>query len=212
MREAKRLRSRRIRAVLAGGLVFGVGAAMTLAAWNDSESATSTFTAGRFGIVGSTDGTNFAEHNPTAQPPTSAATLSFSVAATAMVPGMTTYALFSVKTTATPTSVAGTLALVSGTQSGTLASGLTVGVRLIPTAAPQLCNATTFGASAAIVIPSGSALTTNGAPSSTVPQVVNAAGVGQLNYCFAVTLKPDAGNELQGTTATKTWQIVGTSS
>ena len=33
MREARRVRSRRVRAVLAGGLVLGVGAAGTLAAW-----------------------------------------------------------------------------------------------------------------------------------------------------------------------------------
>ncbi|WP_427996674.1 SipW-dependent-type signal peptide-containing protein, partial [Xanthomonas hortorum] len=32
---------RKIYAVLAGGLVVGVGSALTLAAWNDSEFATS---------------------------------------------------------------------------------------------------------------------------------------------------------------------------
>jgi len=54
---------RKVRAVLAGGLVLGVGAAVTLAAWNDSEFATGTFTAGTFNLEGSTDGTTFTDHN-----------------------------------------------------------------------------------------------------------------------------------------------------
>ena len=83
VREAKRLLSRRIRAVLAGGLVFGVGATMTLAAWNDSEHGNATFTAGRFDIVGATDGTTFSSH-PVGTP----AALSFSAPFSAMAPGL----------------------------------------------------------------------------------------------------------------------------
>lgn len=48
-------RSGKIRAVLAGGLVLGVGAAMTLAAWNDSEFVQGNFGAGTFNLEGSTD-------------------------------------------------------------------------------------------------------------------------------------------------------------
>ncbi|UWF76726.1 MULTISPECIES: SipW-dependent-type signal peptide-containing protein [Microbacterium] len=51
-REARRLRFRRIQALLAGGLVLGVGAAATLAAWNDTEHGSATFTAGRLGRLG----------------------------------------------------------------------------------------------------------------------------------------------------------------
>ena len=59
----RRRRSRMIRAILAGGLVLGVGAAVTLAAWNDSEFVTGTFTAGTFNMQGSTtDGTTFTDH------------------------------------------------------------------------------------------------------------------------------------------------------
>lgn len=47
--------SRKVRALLAGGLVLGVGAAITLAAWNDSEYATGTFTSGTFEIEGTAD-------------------------------------------------------------------------------------------------------------------------------------------------------------
>lgn len=212
MREAKRIRSRRIRAVLAGGLVFGVGAAMTLAAWNDSEYATATFTAGRFDIAGATNGSTFTSH-PTAG---EAAALSFAVAPTAMAPGTTTYALFSVRT-ANP-SVAGTLQLTAGTPGGTgLAPYLTYGVRLVPTAATpsQSCTAATYAAASAassVIVADGSALTANGAATTTVPQVVTANAGNQLNYCVAVTLPTTAVNAAQGLTMTQTWQIQGTSS
>ena len=58
----KGLRGRKIRAVLAAGLVLGIGAVVTLAAWNDSEYATGTFAAGTFNLEGSTDGTTYADH------------------------------------------------------------------------------------------------------------------------------------------------------
>lgn len=82
-REARRrrLRSRRIRAVLAGGVVLGIGAAVTLAAWNDSENVTGTFTAGNFDLEGSTNGTDFASHVGTP------AALTFTVAPAALSPG-----------------------------------------------------------------------------------------------------------------------------
>lgn len=102
VRERRQLRSRRLRAVLAGGLVLGIGVAATLAAWNDSEYGSASFTAGRFDIVGAVDGSTFSSHATTG----AAATLNFQLAPTAMAPGNATYALFSVKT-ANP-SVAGT--------------------------------------------------------------------------------------------------------
>ena len=58
--------NRKILAVLAGGLVLGVGVAVTLAAWNDSEFATGTFTAGSFNLEGSTTGDTdaaYSDHN-----------------------------------------------------------------------------------------------------------------------------------------------------
>ena len=199
LREAKRLRLRRIRAILAGGLVLGVGAAATLAAWNDSEYGAATFTAGRFDIVGSTDGTTFASHATSG----AAATLSFVVAPSAMSPGTTTYALFSVKT-ANP-SVAGSLQLGVGSTAGTgLAPFLTYGVRSI---AGTACNSTTYAAGTAVVA-DGTALSAGAAGT----QAVAANGGSTVNYCFAVTLPSTAGNGAQGLTAIQTWQITGTSS
>lgn len=56
---------RKVLAVLAGGVVLGVGVGVTLAAWNDSEFATGTFTAGSFNLEGSTTSAtaDYADHN-----------------------------------------------------------------------------------------------------------------------------------------------------
>ncbi|MFL0580114.1 SipW-dependent-type signal peptide-containing protein [Dietzia sp. 179-F 9C3 NHS] len=56
------LKSRKSRALLAGGVVLGIGASMTLAAWSDSEWASGSFSTGGFTFQGSLDGQNFAEH------------------------------------------------------------------------------------------------------------------------------------------------------
>ncbi|WP_311244589.1 SipW-dependent-type signal peptide-containing protein [Microbacterium sp. WCS2018Hpa-23] len=198
MREGKRLRSRRIRALLAGGLVFGVGATMTLAAWNDSEYGTATFTAGRFDIVGATDGTTFSSH-PVGTP----AALSFSTPFSAMAPGNTVYALFSVRT-ANP-SVAGTLQLSVTSTAGTgLGTYLRYGVRSI---AGTTCNGTTYSAGTSVV-PDNSTMATGG----TGTQAVAANGGTTVNYCIAVTLPAAADNGAQGLTAIQTWQVAGTSS
>lgn len=206
MREAMRVRSRRIRALLAGGLVLGVGAAATLAAWNDTEQGAATFASGTFGIVGSTDGTNFSDHATAGLPPAgTAAALNFQVAPTAMVPGTTTYALFSVRTASG--SIAGDLALTAGSSpEGTgLAPYLTYGVRTIP--AGSVCGAASFAAGD-VVVPAGSALTA----SSGTTQPIAANGGSTVNYCFAVSLPIDVSNDAQGRTAIQTWRVQGTSS
>lgn len=199
VREAKRLRSRRIRAVLAGGLVLGIGATATLAAWNDSEYSSATFTAGRFDIVGASDGTTFTSHAALGTP----AALSFVATPTAMAPGATTYALFSVRT-ANP-SIAGTLqwnAIAPGTTG--LAAALRYGVRTI---AGTSCTSTTYAAGTSVV-PDSSPLATNG----TTTQVAAANAASTVNYCVAVTLIAAADPAVQGTSTTLTWQVLGTSS
>lgn len=206
MREARRLRSRRVRAVLAAGLVLGVGSAATLAAWNDSEFSSATFTAGKFGITGSLDGQTFTDYTISGSP----APLNFQLPPTAMTPGMTTYALFSVKTL--PDSVAGNVTLSVSTSTGALLPNLSYGVRLIPTPTDGVeatkCGATAYNASTSVVVPAGTAMATGAAGS----QPVGANGSGQVNYCFAVTLSANADNSAQSKTANQVWQVLGTSS
>lgn len=193
-------RWRRARALLASGLVLGVGATVTLAAWNDSEHTAATFTSGEFGIVGATDGVNFTEH-PAAD---SAAALSFQAPPTAMAPGTTTYALFSVRTL--NPSVAGTVELAAdGANAGGLGEYLTYGVR---TVTGTTCDASTFEGSSSVVVASGSALTA----AATGPQSLTADAASAVNYCFAVTLPMSAPNAAQGLTLTAGWEFVGTSS
>ncbi|MEJ6488168.1 SipW-dependent-type signal peptide-containing protein [Leucobacter sp. USCH14] len=81
------------RAILAGGLVLGVGAAITLAAWTDNEWATGIFGSGNFGIEGSTDGTTFADHPTEAE----AEELAFTVGAENLAPDDVVYAPFAVQ-------------------------------------------------------------------------------------------------------------------
>lgn len=189
----------RVRALLAGALVLGVGGTLTLAAWTDTETARGVFAASKFGIQGSTDGTTFSDH-----PTTGPAALAFAVAPNAMSPGTTTYARFTVRTLA-DTNVAGSVTLSGAAVTGTgLGTHLRYGVRTIP--AGSACNATTFG-TGAVVVANNSTLATAGTGS----QPLAVAAGSPVNYCFAVTLPEGTPNEAQGLTATANWTLTGTS-
>jgi predicted ribosomally synthesized peptide with SipW-like signal peptide len=197
-----RLRSRRVRALLASGLVLGVGGAVTLAAWNDSEHATAAFTASRFGIVGWTgdEQTSFDDHATRE----GAAALAFSPAGP-LAPGTTMYALFSVRTL--DASVAGPARLTADAANsgvGTLGQYLSYGVTAISDTA---CDATTFS-TGTTVIPPGSPLTT----SATASQPLEADGANQVNYCFAITMPANTPSAAQGLGQTARWEIVAASS
>jgi len=91
--DAQRRIGTKAKAILAGGLVLGVGAAITLAAWTDEEWAIGEFGAGNFGIQGSTDNASWGDHVDE----DSAAPLSFGVAAENLAPGDEVYAPFAVR-------------------------------------------------------------------------------------------------------------------
>lgn len=179
--------------MLAAGLVLGVGAAMTLAAWNDSEYARGTFSAGTFNLVGSTDGTTFADHATAASP----ATLPFTVNAGTLSPGDVTAAPFAVQLAAGTTNPA-TVTVTSADTTGTV-SALTYQLLLTTTFG---CTATTTGTT---LVPAGTAVGT--VPGSTTfPLTQGAAGASgaPVFLCFKVT----AGAGLaQGQTGTATWQL-----
>ncbi|KIP52183.1 hypothetical protein SD72_10955 [Leucobacter komagatae] len=198
--EVRASRFTRVRAVLAGALVLGVGGTLTLAAWTDTESVRGAFAASKFGIVGSSDGVTFTDH-----PASGPAALSFVVTPTALSPGVTSYAKFVVKTTA-DTTVPGTLSLAGATVTGTgLDTYLRYGVRTIPVASP--CSETTFAAGSSVVA-AASLLTAAGAGS----QALAAAGGAPVAYCFAVTLPAGTPNAAQGLTTTASWTFTATSS
>jgi len=213
-RERVRRRRRRgwlrIRAVLAGGLVLGIGSAATLAAWTDNEYSTATVTSGRFGIVGSMNGGAFTDH---ATSP--GATLTFSPALGAVYPGVTGYTGVQLRSATTATggfdSVPGVVRMQTSTAAtGPLAAALLYAVRIIP--AGSTCTATTFAASSTIIVADGTALTTAVAASGVNTQTLQAAGASTLNYCIQVGLPATAADDTQNLTATVTWQFAGSTS
>jgi predicted ribosomally synthesized peptide with SipW-like signal peptide len=89
---ADKSKRRKAKAILAGGLVLGIGAAVTLAAWNDSEFIKGAFGSGHLDIESTTDAnTAFADHG------TSAAALTFTTAFGNMSPDDTVAMPFAVR-------------------------------------------------------------------------------------------------------------------
>lgn len=82
-------RGRKRKALLAGGVVLGLGATMTLAAWTDDVWVNGSFNAGTFNVQGAVDstGTSWQEYGSS-----SGGQLNFTVAPTAMSPGQSVYA------------------------------------------------------------------------------------------------------------------------
>jgi predicted ribosomally synthesized peptide with SipW-like signal peptide len=195
----RRWRGRRLRAILAGGLVLGVGAAVTLAAWTDNEYATGTFTAGQFNLQGSIDGTTYSDHNSSA----GAAALSFSTPFSNLAPSQTVYAGFWVRLAA-GTTTAANLQLVGFTGTGTAGAQLTYSIYVIGAAAT--CNATTATGTAIATGLLNSTTATSTVVALAAP-VSPAAGVAQ-QLCFAVA---SSAGLVQNTTATGTWQFTATS-
>ncbi|WP_010525351.1 SipW-dependent-type signal peptide-containing protein [Nesterenkonia sp. F] len=194
---SRRRASTKVRALLAGGLVLGVGASTTLAAWNDSEHLGGTVTAGHFTLEGSTDGSSYS--TSTTDSPHA---VSFS-AADALIPGAQSYAFFSVRTAA---GSAGGELQVQGDDGnvGALPDALTYAVRTVSGTA---CDAASFS-SGTEVVTRGTAVSAD----AQTAQSVEADSGSAVNYCLELTLSAEAPNEVQGESATPVWHVVGTTS
>ena len=187
--------SRKVRALLAGGLVLGVGAAITLAAWNDSEFASGTFTAGQFNLVGSIDGgATWAEHATSG----ASAVLPFTVPATNLAPGNIVYARFAVQLDAT-TSTGATVAITAPSTTGVVTE---LTYTLVGTTGTTCDAAAVTGGT--VLVTAGTAV---GTVAGTSSFTLSGPEVPQ-NLCFAVT----AGSALvEGQSGTATWQFEATS-
>lgn len=189
--------SRQHKALLAGGLVLGLGAAATLAAWSDNVLVTGAFSAGSFGTevnVGSGwtngDGVNEMTFN-----------------ATAMYPGAVVYAPVLVRTTS-HSDLGAELTLSGNGGPGGFLGALTYRVVSdIVTVGPTVtCNASRFESNASFVLGSASewvTMSTVPAPRST--QRISAAGADFAAYCFEVKLTNTALTNVQGAVAEHTW-------
>jgi len=189
------LRSRRVRAVAIGGVVLGLGAMATLAAWTDQEWATSPFSSGHFNLEGSTDGNDFTDNASLDD----AAGLTFSTGADNLAPGQSVASAFDIR-------------LGEGTTTGatiaTKASGdgdnLTYGIQKL--AAGAECTASATGTT---VVPAGATLDSAArATSFTLAQPAGDEAGEAAHLCITVT----AGSELeQGKTGTGVWTFTATS-
>jgi len=181
-------RSTKFRAILAGGLVLGVGAAITLAAWTDEEFASGNFGAGTFVFEGSINGTDF-----TSNPDTPGQEISFEVGAQELSPGDAVSGAYSVQVTEGDYDA--TVILNDGTSEP--ATGLTYSV----------VETETHGCDSATV---GDPLITDAALGSGAADLeLGEFQVGDArSFCFTVT----AGDDLeQGSAATGIWQFTATS-
>ncbi|MDP3950404.1 SipW-dependent-type signal peptide-containing protein [Microbacterium sp.] len=192
---------RKVLAVLAGGLVLGVGTAVTLAAWNDSEFATGTFTAGAFNLEGSTTSATagFAEHPDES----TAAAIAFTAGFDNIAPEDVVYAPFWVRLDATTTDPA-TLTANAPTSTGANAANLSYDVYSIGAAAA--CDET---ATSGTLVASGTDLTGFAAGSGVSLAAGPAPAAGAAaQLCFVVT----AGSDLvESGAATATWSFTAES-
>jgi len=196
---AEKDKKRRVRnivlAILSGGTVLGVGAAVTLAAWQDDEFANGTFTATQFNMQGSVDGSAYSD-NTTAP----GQALSFTLpTATSIEPDDVVYAPFAVRLD-TGTTVPATVTISDATALTGTDSLAGLSYELYSTGA-------TFGCDAATA-PTGTPLIASTAL-GTVPAATTGAPGTAENLCFVVTA--DDGTALvPGQTGTAVWDFTAT--
>lgn len=185
----------KVRAILAGGLVLGIGAAVTLAAWNDSDFAKGTFAAGVFNLEGSADGAVFND-NPAGTP----ATLDFTLDPANLAPGDTVAAPFAVRLDGSSTNNA-SVTVSTETSDGNLA-GLTY----------SLTRSTNFGCTEPITSTLVSAQPLGSTPAEvafTLSQGAEDDEAGApANLCFRVTAGPTL---VQAQTGSTTWEFAAES-
>lgn len=189
-------RRRKAKALAAAGTVLGIGAVVTLAAWNDSEFAEGIFGTGSYNVESSEDGSSFQDHEGG---DAGVATLDFQ--AENVVPGGEYAAGFWLRTDA-GTSFDGVVTDIEvSASSGDVASF--TGVRVLNIPAGETCTPGTAGT----VVASGATL---GAlsfdTSSEITLENNDSAPGEIQQlCFQVTADED-GIE-QGDAASVTWAV-----
>jgi predicted ribosomally synthesized peptide with SipW-like signal peptide len=188
----------KVRAALAGGLVFGLAAGLTVASWTDAERVGATFTASSFDLQSSLQGATF----------TNSTAVSGNV--TGLYPGSLAYISLKVKTAAVST--AGTVSLSAAADS----TGLDAVLRYRIVRNAPTCNAAAFTTSPVFVV--GDAVPTyhqvNVALAATPGLALTANAGSVIDYCIELGL-PAAGiaqGTYAGTSGIVTWNIIGTSS
>lgn len=194
----------RVRAALAGGLVLGLCAGLTVASWTDAEFVTGTFTGSTFELETSLNGgTSYSN----------AATISPS--ATGVYPGTTGAVYIPVIVRTSSVSTGGTVSLSHAAIGSPTGLTSVLHYRVIRGAAT--CTASAFTGSATYVVGSSTftaAPLVSAALASTPGLALPAAAGTGITYCFEFSLA--ASGLLQTTyqsttTSTMTWTFSGTS-
>lgn len=188
---------RKIAALLAGGLVLGIGAASTMAAWTHSQYASATFTSGIFKLESRTNGTAW-QDNPESSP------VGLTMDVSSLTPGDSGIAYLDIRTTSLST-LGGNTVLQAATKSAgsntDLINELQVRAKALPSGTP--CNATNI--SDAVFAEALAAPVVGGT------QQLNSAGTNDIRYCMQIRMKANANPVIQGKSATLTWNVIGTS-
>lgn len=200
--EPQKKTSRKVKALLAGGLVLGVGAAVTLAAWTNQEWAEGIFNTGSFNIQSSADGENFDDHESEGD----AAPLSFNLTgADNMAPNDTVAAPFVLQLDGTTTYDA-EVALTQANTDDTHANFANLTYGIVEVDNVDACVA---GATGPTIVPAGTALnaTDNAIVFQLKSGIAEATGA-PVTLCFQVA----ADNGLtEAPSTTVTWEFVGES-
>lgn len=197
-------RSRRTRALLAGGAVLGLGAVATLAAWSDDVWVTSAFSTSPFQVEASVDGDEWKDFDSTED----AGELRFPVDATAaMTPGQTVYAPLLMKVSVGDSDADVRLTdNPSGPSDGSSNENFFNALSLelydaidcsaLGTAGDPLLKYSSLGGSAPVATDPLLTLDKTGTPET---------------LCFKITLDPDAGPEVAGgSTGRLVWKLTAT--
>jgi predicted ribosomally synthesized peptide with SipW-like signal peptide len=188
----------RVRAVLAGALVLGVGASVTLASWSDSEYAAGQFTASTFRLESSTETIAWRDSTSTGA--------SLVVNATGLSPESSKFAWLKIRTTAAST-LGGKVTLTGSTPDGDLSPALEYRAVLTDAA----CDSSAFSTAATYIGGSSSTYLPAASVQGTPVAVPVGAPLDELSYCFDVRIKAGADTSYQGKSATVTWLFTGTS-
>lgn len=193
--ERRRSLRRRVSALVATGMVLGIGSAVTLAAWYDNELAQGSFAASVFRTESRAQGGQWADHA------SSPVTLTFN--ATAMSPDVSSFASLDVRTTAA-TNVNGKVWLESaGLGAGELGEYLRYRAVLLDSGS---CGASSFGAGATFIAGGSSTYLNAGqVPPSAVELTLSKAAAQVREVCFDVKVDQSAPNAMQGASGTATW-------
>lgn len=197
---------RKRKALLAGGVVLGIGAAVTLAAWSDDVFADGTFNTGSFELQGAVDaaGSAFENYDGPAGDADNVGSLTFNQDPTALTPDVQVFAPISLRLAEDTNVAAETVELLSVTTSTDNALNNNLLYAVYANVPAGDCTADFAGGTPVV----GGTISDSEVSHDFGGLVAETTDVHQL--CLGVTL--DSNEEaVQGEEATVTWQFTATS-